>query len=262
MAPVLRRILVAVAAIPLLILSACADDTSSPMGVDDAAMDASTSDAGTSDAGGTDAGIGDTGMTDDDTGATDAGLTDAGASDTDPTDANTEDVMDAGIDAVGDAGDVGADAADDTSTEDASADTTEDAGEPTTVTLTGTISRSTNPSRGGDAIGDVFIALFDNEPILDRDQMPVAFLIVEGVDLSDGITTAPYRLEGITPRAEPYWISAFLDDNGNASVDDAGPDRGDLVMLERFVPPASRQVTLAEPGDVTYVIDLNNVLPF
>lgn len=233
----------------------CGDDADSTGPARTDAGDAAMTDTGAADVGGTD------------TGATDAGATDtadAMDADTDTTDAAPDDAgsMDAGpMDAANDADDAAPDVTED-ATPDATEDAAPDVGPPTTATLVGAISRSTDPSRGADAVGDVYIALFDNEPILDRDQMPVAFLIVEAVDLSDPITTVPYRLEGIAPRAEAYWISAFLDDNGNASTDDAGPDRGDLVMLERFVPPESRRVTIAEPGEQTQVIDLNNVLPF
>jgi len=233
----------------------CGDDAD-PTGPDRTdAGDAAMTDTSAADTGATDAGATDTAdPLDVDAGTTDAAPDDTGATDTGAMDA-------APMDAANDADDASPDVTED-ATPDATEDAAPDVGPPTTATLVGAISRSTDPSRGADAVGDVYIALFDNEPILDRDQMPVAFLIVEAVDLSDPITTVPYRLEGIAPRAEAYWISAFLDDNGNASTDDAGPDRGDLVMLERFVPPESRRVTIAEPGEQTQVIDLNNVLPF
>jgi small subunit ribosomal protein S16 len=72
------------------------------------------------------------------------------------------------------------------------------------------------------------LALFDRDPISNRTQTPIAAVIIPNVDLSDEDTEVAYRFPDLPPRANAYFISAVLDDNNNVSIDDAGPDRGDL----------------------------------
>ncbi len=150
---------------------------------------------------------------------------------------------------------------DDTASEDVSSPDAEPA---TTATIVGSISRSTDPGRGNDGAGDVFIALFDQDPITNRSQTPAGAVIIPAVDLSADGASVAYSFPDVVPRAQPYFISAFMDDNGNASasLESAGPDRGDLVMLQSFLPPASKQVTVAAPGEVVFDVDFDQVLPF
>jgi phage-related tail fiber protein len=165
------------------------------------------------------------------------------------------------------------DAADDVSTTDTSGSGTPDVVEvdvavdtasATTATIVGALLRTTEPARGNDGAGDVFIALFDSDPISNRTQSPQGAVIIAAVDLSfDGASVA-YQFPNVVPRPEPYFISAFMDDNGNASTspESAGPDRGDLVMLQSFLPPASKQITVTEPGEFVFDIELDQILPF
>ncbi len=89
----------------------------------------------------------------------------------------------------------------------------------------------------------------------------VAESIQESTDFSGDDARYEYTIEGIPPRAEPYFVIAFLDDNGTVDPStpaSAGPDRGDLVSLDGFSSP---QVTLASPEAVTLDLDLNFSLP-
>ena len=126
--------------------------------------------------------------------------------------------------------------------------------------LTGEITRSTAPKNGG--VGPVYVALFERNPITastsGTDPGLVAFQRIEGVDFNPASTRVPYRQEQIPPRAEQYYITAFLDDNMNADMGDpmsAGPDRGDLISLEGIGPVT---VTVDMAGDVVMLdLDLN-----
>jgi len=90
----------------------------------------------------------------------------------------------------------------------------------------------------------------------------VAESILEATDFSTEGARYEYNIEGIPPRAEPYFVIAFLDDNGTVDTSTpslAGPDRGDLVSLDGFSSP---QVTLSSPEVIMLDLDLNFSLPF
>lgn len=130
--------------------------------------------------------------------------------------------------------------------------------------LVGQITRSTNPRNGG--VGPVFIALFENNPITAStsggDPGLVAFQRIENVDFNPEGTMVAYRLEGIPPRAEPYFITAFLDDNMSADTsmpETAGPDRDDLVSLDGIGSP---KVTIDMVGESMLDLDLNFAMIF
>ena len=131
----------------------------------------------------------------------------------------------------------------------------------TDATLAGSITRSTAPRAGGR--GSVYVALFDRDPVLMRDSaMRVAETIIEGADFSNSTARYEYEVSGIPPRPEPYFVIAFLDDNGTVDPSTpalAGPDRGDLVSLEGLSSP---QVTIATPDRMSMDLDLNFSLPF
>ncbi len=126
--------------------------------------------------------------------------------------------------------------------------------------LTGMVSRSAQPM--GDARGNVFVALFDKDPVIDRmSAQVVARVRLDNVDLSATGASAPYTLTGVAPRAADYFLLAFLDDNGNVDpmTAGAGPDRGDLVSLDGFAAP---KVKVSVAGTKTENVVLNSVLPF
>lgn len=128
-------------------------------------------------------------------------------------------------------------------------------------TLVGVVTRTAEPAAGGR--GHLYVAVFTSDPVTDRmGAMNVARGIVEDVDMSAAGASVAYTVVGIPPRPEPYFVTAFLDDNGTVSATDpsnAGPDRGDLVALEGF---ASPRATVASETTVTLDLVLNFNLPF
>lgn len=135
-----------------------------------------------------------------------------------------------------------------------------DPGAPT-ATLSGDVVRTTEPKAGG--VGNLFIAVFESDPVVSmRTAAPVGQALVSDADMSADDAAIAYEVVGIPVRPEPYFIVAFLDDNGNATVDDpaaAGPDRGDLVSLQGLASPS---VSLDHAGVTTYDIVLNIAMPF
>lgn len=127
--------------------------------------------------------------------------------------------------------------------------------------LTGRITRSTEPKSGGK--GGLFVAVFERNPITNRDNPGlVARTLIPDADMSAANASYTYTITDIPPRAEPYYITAFLDDNNTVNMNDptkAGPDRGDLVSLDGLNFPT---VTVSQPGQQTFDIVLNIALPF
>ncbi|MAQ14153.1 MAG: hypothetical protein CMN30_05065 [Sandaracinus sp.] len=131
-----------------------------------------------------------------------------------------------------------------------------------TGSLAGTVSRTASATPEADGVGPVYIAVFDRDPVTNRDTaVLVGQAIVASADLSDASASVPYTLEGIPPRAEPYFVSAFFDADMNAGTDPAtaGPDRGDLVSLMGLGSP---QVTVPDAAPVDFDVVLNTALLF
>lgn len=126
--------------------------------------------------------------------------------------------------------------------------------------LTGAVSRTAEPM--ADGVGGLYIAVFDRDPVSDPDNaMAVGMVVVEDVDMTDPSTTVDYTVMGIPPRTDPYFVTAFLDDNDNATMSaDAGPDRGDLVAIEGVA--SSPRVTLDAADTFELDLVLNFNLPF
>ena len=241
-------------------LAACADDETTP-GVE--------TDAG-EDVGGDDTGAGD--VSDDDTATEDTieppdaieppdnGVT----PDTAMPDVTMEDTT-----VVPDVIDPSDTTVEDTSTDTAGPDTSADVTAPTSAVLTGVVSRSGDPARDGDGIGDLYIAVLDGNPLAGFGggggpaPNAVGVQLIENADLSSTSTQIEYRIEGIPPRAEAYYVSAFLDDDGNAEPGaGAEPDRGDLLNLESLLPPALPTLVMDAASAYEYDIDLNQTRPF
>lgn len=127
--------------------------------------------------------------------------------------------------------------------------------------ITGVVTRSAMPAAGGR--GHLYVAVFTSDPVTDRDgAMNVANTRIDDVDMSAAAARVPYTVLGIPPRSEPYYVTAFLDDNGTVDASDpasAGPDRGDLVALDGF---SSVSVTVSDDTPVSLDLDLNFNLPF
>ncbi len=127
--------------------------------------------------------------------------------------------------------------------------------------ITGDVTRSAMPAAGGR--GDLYIAVFTSDPVTDRDgAMNVANARIDDVDMSAASARVPYTVLGIPTRSEPYYVTAFLDDNHTVDATDpsrAGPDRGDLVALDGF---SSVSVEVSDATPVDLDLDLNFNLPF
>ena len=136
-----------------------------------------------------------------------------------------------------------------------------DAARPSGGSITGRITRSAMPMAGGR--GNLYIAVFTSDPVTDRmGARNVANARIENVDMRARDVSVPYTVSGIPPRAEAYYVTAFLDDNNTVDTSDpatAGPDRGDLVALSGF---SSTRVTVADTRPVSLDLDLNFNLPF
>lgn len=146
-----------------------------------------------------------------------------------------------------------------------SADVGGDAAAPTCTTgcatLAGKVMRValTKPQNGGK--GSVYVAVFDKDPVIDRAGAKlVGQTKIENCDMTADTASVPYTIAALPPRADPYFVVAFLDDNENAGGATPGPDKGDLVSLDGLAAP---KVSLPTGGaTVTLDISLNAVLPF
>lgn len=128
------------------------------------------------------------------------------------------------------------------------------------ATLSGKLGRkaSTKPTAGG--VGKVYIALFDGNPILDKNAPVVARAVIDNVDLTADDATVDYELTGITPRGAERQVVAFLDDNGNASAGAPAPDKGDLATLDLFA-FSGIKVIIDQPTVKTLDLQLNAAVP-
>jgi len=134
-------------------------------------------------------------------------------------------------------------------------------GDPTMGALVGHVTRTVEPMNGGQ--GDLLIAVFTKDPISDQaNAMVVAQARLADVDMTSPTASIAYEVVDIPPRAEPYFVIAFLDDNHTTSSTDpttARPDKGDLVSLNGIAVP---KVTVAAPGGVAHDIALTIAMPF
>jgi hypothetical protein len=187
---------------------------------------------------------GDTGVQD--TSSEDATTSDSGSSDTGHEDADAADSGDQ-------------DATDQDAADQDAAD--QDTGDQTGGTLLGVVTREASTQPEEDGVGNMYIAVFGEDPIVNQDtDSLVGFQLIEDADVSADTAEVPYRVEGIPPRAEPYYVTAFLDDDNTADTSDpsaAGPDSGDLVAVESFLPPSSPQVTVDQATEVELDLLLN-----
>ncbi len=128
------------------------------------------------------------------------------------------------------------------------------------ATLSGNVTRSVAPTAGG--VGNLFIALFEQDPVTSMNPpAPVGQVLIENADMSGDGAAIAYEIPNVALRADPYFIVAFLDDNGTAAMDpaSAGPDMGDLVSLSGLASPS---VVINQAGVVQQDIDLNLAMPF
>jgi hypothetical protein len=77
-----------------------------------------------------------------------------------------------------------------------------------------------------DCQGPAFVLVLEENPATNFVQQPVAMATLGAVDLSEG-ATASFSIQGIVEG--DYYLSGFLDDDGDASAIAPGPDAGDPV---------------------------------
>ena len=113
-----------------------------------------------------------------------------------------------------------------------------------------------------DGIGDLYVAIFDKDPVWDSaNAVAQGMDLIEDVDFNTDGPAPTYQIADITPRGTAYYILAFFDDNGTATLDNPVPDKGDLISfdLNTFGAP---QVLVTAGGEVTHNVDLNAEMPF
>ncbi len=121
-------------------------------------------------------------------------------------------------------------------------------------TLTGDVSSTVTCDASpeeSDCAGTLYLVLMAEDPVTNPFQTPEAFEIVTGVDLSSG--SVSYTLNNIP--AGQWYISGFLDDDGNASGALPAPDVDDPISY-----PAP-QVTITADDTTTQNLTLTTRMP-
>ena len=131
----------------------------------------------------------------------------------------------------------------------------------TCASLVGRVVRkaTTKPQHGG--IGNVYVAVFDGNPITDMNNAHVVGrVIVANADLSADTASVAYRVDGVPTRAAEYQVIAFLDDDHDATAQSPAPNKGDLASID-LAGFGGIKVTLAHAGDTSLDLPLNAALP-
>ena len=118
--------------------------------------------------------------------------------------------------------------------------------------VSGTLTRSVEPSPQNDAVGDVYLAIVDNCG-LSFDVITAG--VAEDVDLSAPGASAEYTVPGV-PNGE-WFVVAFLDDNDDAA-DNMMPGPGDLGVSSG-VSIGCAPITIAGADATGIDIDFNFV---
>ena len=98
----------------------------------------------------------------------------------------------------------------------------------THATLRGSIIRSVAPAASGDAIGTLFVAIYEGQPFTGSGVLVRRFE-QSGADFSGSGAEYNYEVTGIPPRGTPYVVVAFLDDNLDADPSEPVPGDDDLI---------------------------------
>ena len=153
-------------------------------------------------------------------------------------------------------GDGGADAATDSGQDAGAGDSGANA---TLATVSGSVTWDATepPGWDGDGVGDLIIAVFATDPTGGIPGLPVAFARFDDVDVQQ--TPVAYEVTGIPPRPEPYFLSAFLDDDENGGPVPA-PDQFDAVALTPGT-ANTPEIVLDSPGVFPFDLVLNFILP-
>lgn len=119
----------------------------------------------------------------------------------------------------------------------------------------GTVSSDAAPFMDNDGIGDLYIVAFDD---MCGGNAATGTTIV-GADLSDPANTVPFTIEGLA--AGTFFLTAFLDDNGDADPNAPGPNMGDIVMADGVM-AGCVEVEIVDASVDGAALVLNLALPF
>ena len=120
------------------------------------------------------------------------------------------------------------------------------------ATLSGTVTRAVEPT--GDGIGELFVGVFAESPMAGGME-PVAMTTID-VDFSSADAQVDYHLSTLGPREEPYFVLAYLDDNGSGVL--TGLDSGDLVSMQSL--GTAWTISMPEAEDYTLDLELNIIM--
>ena len=127
--------------------------------------------------------------------------------------------------------------------------------------LVGHVSRKSTTMAQHGGVGNVYIAVFDGNPIADQaNAKVVAQAVLMNVDLTASTASIAYRVDGIPARATEYQVVAFLDDDHNASATNPAPSKGDLVTID-LMAFGGVKASVTKSGDTTLDLQLNAALP-
>ncbi|MEZ4231804.1 MAG: hypothetical protein R3B89_21695 [Polyangiaceae bacterium] len=127
------------------------------------------------------------------------------------------------------------------------------------ASLEGRIGRTARIPSGLDGIGNVYIAVFADNPVTNMNAEALANTLIMDADLSVDGTSVSYRVDNIPVSSEPRFVVAFMDDDGNVSQADPSPKKPDLIAFDGLSPIS---VTLATPGVTELDLVLNAEIPF
>ncbi|MEZ4369455.1 MAG: hypothetical protein R3B07_01460 [Polyangiaceae bacterium] len=128
-----------------------------------------------------------------------------------------------------------------------------------TASLEGQIGRTARIPNGLDGIGNVYIAVFADNPVTNMSAEALANTLIMDADLSQDGTGISYRVDNIPVSNEPRYVVAFMDDDGNVDPAAPGPKKPDLIAFDGLSPIS---VTLASPGVTKLDLVLNAEIPF
>jgi len=135
---------------------------------------------------------------------------------------------------------------------------TPDASVVSSTTLEGTVSRTAAIASKQDGIGDLYVGVFDKNPITDQSAKPIGNQLIKAANLAAPGAQVPYAIGSLPSTGGTVFVIAFLDDDGNASSDQQ-PHKPDLVTLDNLSPV---KVALTPNGKTTKDLVLNAEMPF
>lgn len=127
------------------------------------------------------------------------------------------------------------------------------------ASLEGQIGRTARIPSGLDGIGNVYIAVFSDNPVTNMNAEALANTLIMDADLSVDGTGISYRVDNIPVSSEARYVVAFMDDDDNVSPEDPSPKKPDLIAFDGISPIS---VTLAAPGVTKLDLVLNAEMPF